>query len=222
MRLEILISVCLLFETSNVWAQQPSRPRPDTSLTSIMARARRGNLPSGIVLDILRQRGAAYTAQSRNALADSITALAVSHAGEAFRAVQGITRSGARARSLGGQPDPGALDRLIDIHRNAANSHTRRDALLGMLSQTNPGRALAYLRDVSLSDAAEDAVVAILQLDEFASRSPDAPRVDRARAESILHELNDENLIKLPVAVASICDVARSHRWQLKSTCPRA
>ena len=222
MRSSILISVFLLAATSTARGQQRPAVKRDTSIAGIMARARRGAIPSETALDILRQRSGVHAQTKRAALADSITALAVANRNEAFRAVQVIARSGSRDRGLGGVADPDALDRLIRIHREAADPHTRRDALMTLLSQTNPGRALPYLRGIAISGSSEEGAAAVLQLDEFAFRSPTATGTDRARAEAILRELNDGSDVASGLALASICDVARSHAWRLKSNCPRA
>jgi hypothetical protein len=132
-------------------------PLADSSVAAIMRRG--GNDADALIAKILRQSVGQYSRAKLDELADSVAERAIanrappsdtSRFGPALRAVNGLGIAGS-VSAVPGQSYPGALDRLIRVHREAHVEYMRIRALFFIPAMQDRTRALAYLRDVATS-----------------------------------------------------------------------
>lgn len=155
----VLLLCAFAAPASSVLGQH--RPRPvfaDSSAERVMAHVGyHANVPWFI--DMLRQASGPYSQARLGELADSLVARAIDPQAirtDAIRyriaddGVSTLVSSGSREEGRG-QPYSGALDRLIKIHKQAADVGIRRKVLAGLLGLPDRTRALAYIETVAES-----------------------------------------------------------------------
>jgi hypothetical protein len=196
-------------------------PRPswaDSTPTRIMSRT--SGFPSADVEEVLRQRHQGYAAAKRRALAELVIQRAITDPRVGRPAVEAIAMSGSSDPGLGAVADPDALERLIQIHKSARSGDERHFALIELINQVSPARALPYLREVATSNGDDDAYWATIQIGRLAfglNTSRAAPS-ERSQAEKLLRELYEQNLVKGRGA-ALLCETAVSHKWPSANRC---
>ncbi|HTR78781.1 MAG TPA: hypothetical protein VMH39_11750, partial [Gemmatimonadaceae bacterium] len=136
----------------------------------------------------------------------------------ALQATTAIVLAGATGDTRG-TPYHGALDRLIEIHRDPeADRSARAAALRGLLevAGTQRPRALSYLRGVATSGD-RDAWTALDALGTDASGGTTLTKsspAEQREALSVLHELYDSKQVKEPVAAQLLQAAAIAHGWE--------
>lgn len=164
----ILGSLAMIGLPTLVHSQVERRPSiADSSPARIMAHVgAKPNVP--LVRHVLRQSDRQYDRAKLDAIADSLAARAIA-AGrgsiDAKSTARGVDATGAIALAgsraqLEGHPYPGAFDRLVAIHQQAATKAVRQRALAGLLDLPDRAPALSYLARVAVADdsTAYDAV----------------------------------------------------------------
>ena len=217
--------VGLLVPNGFAHAQRSTAPAKanwaDSTPEKIMSLTRK-SFPTGILLEVLRQRHRSYPAATRRELGDSLVALAVRQPEAADDPIFVIAFSGS-SRVVGGTADPEALDRLIEIARRAAGAETRKVAIAQSLEQINPSRAFPFLRQAATSANVDDAFAAVSGLVTFAfgTNTRGLSSADREAAGAMLQELFTKGLVKTGPASNILCRTAVNQNWPGSSRCRR-
>jgi hypothetical protein len=133
----------------------------------------------------------------------------------ALLAITRILAAGNTGRT-DGTPFPGALDKLIRIHREMSPPTLPLGAVVLFDLTAMPGRerALAYLRDVAISvDATSATAVMALESEYRYGGAAGNPPGQRAEALAILRELYDRKLVKSPMALSELNRIAAWQKW---------
>jgi hypothetical protein len=205
-----------LISQPRTWGPRPSWA--DSTPARIMSRGK--EFPIAEVQEVLRQRHQGYPAAKRRELAELVVKRAIADPTVGRPAIEALAMSGSSDKGLGGTPDVGALDRLIQIHRSATSADERHFALIELINQVNPTRALPYLREVATSNNEDDAYWAVVQIGRlaFGLNTSRATPPERAQAEKLLRDLYDQNLVRGSGA-GLLCETAAIHKWPSTTRC---
>jgi HEAT repeat protein len=216
--------IALFAATSLPCAAQGARTfaRPevaDSSPARIMS-GLDGTTSQEAIREVLRQKHQAYGVAKRRELLDSLTARAITRpAPAAFSALMMIRESGDPDPMLEGLPNPDALDRLIQVYKQAADSGTRQIALMVLTDQVDPSRSLPTLRAAATKNGG-DAYTAVMNLEKLAySSSPVVSTADRDKAKDVLRELSERKLVVNGPAVSLICAAVSQKKLPTKYDC---
>lgn len=220
------IPLMLLVSAHALSAQQRKPASPlalaDSSAARILESADSKGIPTGVVVEVLRQQHRTYPAAKRQELADAVVARALSNPRVAADAINAIALAGSPDPTVAGIPDPEAMGRLILIHRGATNAETRRRALRQLVDQIQPARAVPYLKDVATSSDVEDGMIAVRELAHLgyggAAYSRAKPS-ERPPAQAALRELYDHQLVKSPLGRSILCDLGATIHWPSSPQC---
>jgi hypothetical protein len=176
--------------------------------------AARPELPQTVIYEVLRQVHQTYPAAKRAELADSVVEYAIRETGPGSDGLQAIGFSGSADPTLGGTPDPEALDRLLRIHREARDSMARSDVLYLFVEQVNPARAIPLLRDIATSPSDGSGWYAVIELERLAFKGNRGSQGDRAAAADVLRELWQSRATKQSRVKVELEELGRMKNWR--------
>jgi hypothetical protein len=210
-----IILLTLLIPAFTLRPQAPTRAASagDSTAARLMARLEASRFDAPWFTDIMRQRKGPENAARLDELADSlarrVVAVGAAPRGRssgyenAMAALGTIARVGNRGDRKGA-PYAGALDRLIYIHQHANVRTLRVIALDAMTAVPNRTRALAYLREVAVSeDSTADAAISALITDADGGSwfGPKPTTGEQAESRSILRGLLEQRRVTDRTAV---------------------
>jgi hypothetical protein len=183
----------------------------DSDISVIMQREQVRGISASDVSPILRQRGRAHSRARQDSLADSLTArilASTESTGPVHERAQELLSALAVAgkREGDGTVYPGALDRLIRIHKESRDQSIRPRVLWVLIDMDDRERAMAYLRQVATSsDASAHWAVGALAI-SYERHDPGV--------EAILRDLWDHKLVKEPNAAQILLMFGSSIGWK--------
>jgi hypothetical protein len=160
------------------------------------------------VVKMLRQDGRSESWATLDSIADTLVAIAIRDRDDDRRlgALNVLRVAGTLDPKAGGVPYPGAVERLILVHREAKDMATRRRALRGLLGGGNRQRALAYLGEAATARD-ETAWAAIQEL------TSDAANNGAVDSKALLRELYDKKRVRQFIAERNLWAYAAGQGW---------
>jgi hypothetical protein len=218
--------VLLLVFPALVSAQVRLPPQlADSSAAVILQRARAAatenpaqwNFVGGLLRQLDRQPAAKL-----DALADGLVAVAAAGRSgrqnersyrEAIEAISALVLAGA-AQGDAENAYPGALDRLIRIHRETGPTPLRSLALRRLTTMPDWRRGLAYLREVAVStDPTAEYAVHALVSEAVQGGMANNPEPARSEARAVLRALFNDDAVKEPRALEALRDFSAVQGW---------